>query len=68
MTAYCGINHMDHLEAIIFDMEGLLIDTEQLAMEAFEVACEHFGLSGLDANFKAYIVTNSKKHEKFSSL
>lgn len=51
---------MDHFEAIIFDMDGLLIDTEQLAMEAFDVACAHFGISGLEAQIKACIGTNSR--------
>ena len=32
------------LEAIIFDMDGLMIDTEKVWTTVWPVACDHFGL------------------------
>lgn len=50
---------MNHFDAVLFDMDGLLLDSEQLALVAFNEALDFFGLESETKLFFKTIGTNA---------
>ncbi len=48
------------IDAVIFDMDGLLLDSERIALTVFNETCAHFGLPDQFDLFKQMIGTNNQ--------
>ncbi len=51
---------MNHFDAIIFDMDGLLLDSEIIGLQTFQQTCEEFDLGDRTDLFIQCIGTNSE--------
>lgn len=50
-----GYSHMTNLEAVIFDMDGVIFDTERLCLESWKQAGVKYGLTDIDEVFPSCI-------------
>lgn len=50
---------MKNLEAVIFDMDGVIFDTERLCLESWKQAGAKYGLTDLDGFFPSCVGSNS---------
>ena len=58
---------MNHFDAIIFDMDGLLLDSEIIGLQTFQQTCEEFGLGDRTDLFIQCIGTNSETNKNILS-
>ncbi|WP_233843621.1 HAD family phosphatase [Dyella sp. 2HG41-7] len=54
-----------HIDAVIFDMDGLMVDTENLAIEAWQAAAQAHGVEMPRAVCTALIGLNQRDSERF---
>jgi HAD superfamily hydrolase (TIGR01509 family) len=55
---YDSIHNMNTVQAVIFDMDGVLLDTERICRICWSKAAEEYGISGIDTVYRACVGMN----------